>query len=62
MSQEKQTGEIIKFKPEPGVLLPWDDKKQEYEKITGDEKILKKVWENIEEIGNRFIWLCLTDF
>jgi ATP-dependent Lon protease len=49
------------LEPGPGELIPWDKKKKEYLEITGNEKILEKTWKEIEKIGNRFIWFCLTD-
>ncbi len=49
------------LKLKPGELIPWERKKSEYPKITGDEKVFEKVWKDIEKIGNRFIWFCLTD-
>lgn len=49
------------LKPHPGELIPWEKKKSEYSKIKGDEKIFEKVWKDVEKIGNRFIWFCLTD-
>jgi hypothetical protein len=51
-----------KTKPEPGALINWKERKNEYKKITGDEKIIKKEWEKIEILANRFIWSILTDF
>lgn len=51
-----------KLKPKPGELIPWEEKIKEYEQILGDEKILKKAWEEIEVLANRFVWFCLTDF
>ena len=51
----------ISLKPKPGELMPWEKKKTEYSKIKGDEKIIEKVWKDVEKIGNRFIWFCLTD-
>ncbi len=51
-----------KVKVRPGVLIPWEVREKEYEKIMGDKEILKQEWENIEIIANRFIWAILTDF
>lgn len=50
------------LKPKPGELIPWSEKSKEYEKILGNEEILINIWKQTEEIGNRFIWFCLTDF
>jgi hypothetical protein len=51
-----------KIKVKPGVLIPWEVREKEYEKILGDKEIIKQEWERIEVIANRFIWAILTDF
>ena len=53
------SGEKIKVRP--GTLIPWEQRVKEYEKILGDKEILKKEWERLEVLANRFIWFCLTD-
>ena len=35
----------------PGVCIPWEDKKKELPKITGDENLLRSVWENVDLFG-----------
>jgi uroporphyrinogen-III decarboxylase len=49
-------------KVKPGICIPWENKIQELPQITGDEKILQNVWEDIESLGNMFIWQCLLSF
>lgn len=57
----------IKYRPNPGVLIPWEEKLAELNRgtdsgsITGDPRIIRKAWENIEEYATRFVWMCLTD-
>ncbi|NIS69901.1 MAG: hypothetical protein GTO12_13410 [Proteobacteria bacterium] len=53
--------ERLKYKPKPGVLVPFEEKLKDYEKITGDEDVIRKAWENIEEKATRFVWMVLTD-
>jgi len=52
MSDEKKA-------KEPGVCIPWEEKVKEYGKIMGDEKIVKKVWEDIDTLAYLYIWFCL---
>ena len=47
--------------PKPGELIPWEKIKNEYSDVKGDKEIIEKVWKDMEKIGNRFIWFCLTD-
>lgn len=61
MSEVKQKDDRLKYKPKPGVLIPFEEKEKEFEKIMGDREIVKTQWENVEAIANRFIWMCLTD-
>ena len=53
MSDEKKA-------KKPGVCVPWEEKIKEYEKITGDEELVKKVWEEVDDLAYQYIWFCLT--
>ncbi len=44
----------------PGVCIPWEEKRKEYEKITGDKEIVKKVWEEVDDLAYQYIWFCLA--
>ncbi len=50
------------LKPKPGEIIPFEVREKEYKKIMGDKELIKKEWEKIEVIANRFIWAILTDF
>ena len=43
----------------PGACIPWEERVKEYEKILGDEKVVKKAWEEIDGLGYLYIWFCL---
>jgi hypothetical protein len=45
---------------EPGVCIPWEEKVKEYPKIMGDENVVKKAWEDIDDLAYQYIWFCLT--
>ena len=53
MPEEKKTRE-------PGVCIPWEEKIKEYEKIMGDEQIVKKVWEEVDGMAYQYIWFVLA--
>lgn len=61
MGKEKLKSKAVKYKPQPGVLRPFDEKFKEYGGITGDEDVIRKAWENVEVYANRFVWMVLTD-
>jgi len=46
----------------PGVCLPWEEKVKELPPITGDPDLVRKVWEDIEALGNTYIWQLLLSF
>jgi uroporphyrinogen-III decarboxylase len=46
----------------PGVCVPWEEKVKEIPEITGDPDLVRSVWENVEALGNTFIWQCLLSF
>lgn len=57
MSDEKQGVQLRKT--EPGVCIPLEEKLKEYEKIMGDEEVIKKSWEEIDTLAYMFIWFVL---
>jgi uroporphyrinogen-III decarboxylase len=46
----------------PGVCYPWEEKSRGLPEITGDKDLVRRVWENIDALGNTFIWQCLLSF
>jgi|YelNatPaOPRAMG01_1025707.scaffolds.fasta_scaffold26275_2 uroporphyrinogen-III decarboxylase len=46
----------------PGVCFPWEQKVKELPPITGDPDLIRKVWEDIEALGNTYIWQMLLSF
>jgi hypothetical protein len=49
-------------KIKPGVCFPWEEKLQELPNISGDQQLTQRIWEEIEGLGNTFIWHCLLSF
>lgn len=46
----------------PGICRPWEEKAKELPEITGDRDLIRKVWEDIEGLGNTYIWQLLLSF
>jgi uroporphyrinogen-III decarboxylase len=46
----------------PGVCFPWERKAAELPEITGDKELVRRIWENLDALGNTFIWQCLLSF
>ena len=46
----------------PGVCIPWEQRRKEYPRIMGDEKVVQKVWEQIDDLAYSYIWFCLILF
>lgn len=53
---------VIESKTKPGVCIPWDDKRKEINEFQGDDALVQKIWEEIDGLGNAFIWHCLVSF
>lgn len=45
-----------------GVCIPWEEKRKELPGISGDEDLVKRIWEEIDALGNMYIWHCLLSF
>jgi hypothetical protein len=46
----------------PGVCLPWEQRVKELPEITGNLDLMRKVWEDIDALGNMYIWQLLLSF
>ncbi len=46
----------------PGICRPWEEKAKELPPITGDQDLVHRVWENVEALGNTYIWQLLLSF
>jgi hypothetical protein len=46
----------------PGVCIPWEEKIKELPKITGDEQLVKRVWEDTDALAYTYIWQILLSF
>ncbi len=52
----------FRSKTRPGVCVTWEEKKKELPPISGDETLFRNVWEDIDALGNMYIWQCLLSF
>lgn len=46
----------------PGVCMPWEQVRAGIPKITGDEALLQRTWENIDALAYTYIWQCVVSF
>jgi hypothetical protein len=46
----------------PGVCVPWERKRGELGPIAGDADLVRRVWEDIDALGNMYAWQCLLSF
>ena len=46
----------------PGICRTWEEKAKELLPITGDQDLVRRVWENVESLGNTYIWQLLLSF
>jgi len=51
-----------KPKREPGVCIPWEEKRKELPEIKGDQELVKRVWEDTDALAYTYIWHCLLSF
>lgn len=49
-------------KREPGVCIPWEEKRKELPEISGDEGIIEEVWRDVDALAHMYIWHCLVSF
>ena len=46
----------------PGVCVSWEEKRTELPEISGDEELVKRVWEQTDGLAYVYIWHCLLAF
>lgn len=46
----------------PGVCIPWSEKRAELPALTGDPELARRIWQEIEELSNTYIWQVLLSF
>jgi hypothetical protein len=49
-------------KPQPGECFAWSKKLAEIGEIPGDVDLCRRVWQDIDALGNTFIWQILLSF
>jgi hypothetical protein len=48
-----------KQRREPGVCIPWEEKRKELPRISGREELARKTWEEVDALGYSFCWTNL---
>jgi hypothetical protein len=46
----------------PGACLPWREKLAEIARIERHEEMVERVWNDVDGLGNMFIWQLLVSF
>jgi hypothetical protein len=49
-------------KKQPGVCFPWEEKCKELPEITGDQELMRRIWQDIDSLGNMYVWQVLLSF
>jgi hypothetical protein len=63
-SREKVKGITGRATPriKPGVCFPWEQRIKDLPEITGDPAMVQRIWEDIDALGNTYIWQLLLSF
>ncbi len=48
--------------PQPGVCIPWQEKRNELARIPDNEKLFQEIWENNDGLAYMYIWQVLLSF
>jgi len=46
----------------PGACFPWQERVKDLPEITGDKAMIQRIWEDIDALGNMYIWQLLLSF
>lgn len=53
---------LPEYEIKAGVCIPWEEKANELGDIPGNREIVQRIWEEVDGLGNMFIWHCLLSF
>ncbi len=66
LPKDRRPGEFLANpradKLQPGECIAWHEKRAEMGEIPGDESICCKIWQDVDALGNSFIWQLLLSF
>jgi uroporphyrinogen-III decarboxylase len=48
--------------PAPGVCVPWSEHRATLPDLTGDEGIVRRIWEDVDALAYSYAWQCLLSF
>ena len=51
-----------KIERKPGTCIPWEEKLKELPPISGDAKLVERIWEDNDALAYVYIWHCLLSF
>jgi hypothetical protein len=46
----------------PGVCIAWEQQKKQLPPVCGDAALAQRIWEQVDALGNTFIWQLLLSF
>ena len=46
----------------PGVCIPWEERLKEVAENVEDDRVLRRVWQDVDSLAYTFIWQCLVSF
>jgi hypothetical protein len=49
-------------KPQPGECYSWHKQRSEIKSLDGDEALCRRIWQEVDALGNSFIWQLLLSF
>lgn len=45
-----------------GACLPWQAVRNDLAPVQGDERIVERIWDNVDALANMYVWQCLLSF
>ncbi len=66
LSEDRRPGQFLANpsanKLQPGECYAWREKHAEIGELPGDEPLCRKIWQDVDALGNSFIWQMLLSF
>jgi uroporphyrinogen-III decarboxylase len=66
LAEDRRPGEFLPSpaadKAQPNECYAWQQKRREIGELPGDEQLCKRIWQDVDALGNCFIWQMLLSF
>jgi len=62
MSEREPLSVYVEGPKRPGVCIPFEEKVREWPPIQGETEIIRRTWEEVDNLAYLYVWHVLVSF